>query len=189
MRRALILLMLLTGPVQAAPSAQTFAPAIQAALKSAPPRCARFPERPSAGHLGTYPPAFANSKAFTLYRAMQRQGLVTIRRGPFQQAGTTIKNAAFVDLTPKGQAAFFSDQLCYGKPVFQQVLRFTPVQEVMGFQTTQVTFSYTLTGIPTWARDATIAEALKLPNLDQPATGLANLVRRGDTWTVTAHQP
>lgn len=73
--------------------------------------------------------------------------------------------------------------------MFQQVLRFRPIREVLGSQAAQVTFSYTLSGVLAWARDPVIARALRLPDLDQPATGLANLVLNKGTWTVTAHQP
>lgn len=63
-------------------------------MKMALAQCARFPNRPRAGPVGTDRPEFADSTNFNLYRAMQCQGLLSIRRGPFQQVGTTVQNAA-----------------------------------------------------------------------------------------------
>jgi hypothetical protein len=87
-------------------------------------------------------------------------------------------------LTPAGERA--TSSFCYGHRQITSIDHFTPPAKANGFLETQVSYHYTVTEVPVWAKTKEIQDAF--PELEKAlagnATGKTTLANAGAGWQV-----
>ncbi|CAD6563196.1 hypothetical protein ACFQ3P_40195 [Paraburkholderia sabiae] len=90
------------------------------------------------------------------------------------------------ELTAKGQKYANRGALCYGKPRLQKLLKWDPVETVLGVSQTMAYFTYSIDDLPEWAKRPDVQAAL--PNMRDAIDGQNKttmqmpLMLDGDHW-------
>lgn len=128
------------------------------------------------------------------YDALFDQGLLTRTTGEKKVMIIASKQVTNYDLSDKGRSAWTADttqpgfgNFCYGHRTVQSIDSSTPNNGQPG-ATTQVTYHWSFTGAPDWAKAAETQNAFPQvrANLAGGGTGTATLVDTNNGWQVQA---
>lgn len=176
---------------QNAPSDALFGRLIQQALSKQAQLCKDFPIYSipvmDAPHYSVIAPEEQTADGRRFLAALARRGYLkytvstrdtTDPRGMIDPAGST-----FIDLTEKGKA-WIDDhgQVCYARAVFGKVVHYSVPSSLLGTTVTRITYTYTLTDIPDWARDKAIQTGLKLHLPSGPQEAQVSAALMSDGW-------
>ena len=127
------------------------------------------------------------------YDALVDQGLLLRTTAEKKEFVILSKQVTNYDLNDRGRSAWTADtnnpgfgNFCYGHRNVQTIDTSTPVPNLQPGATTQVTYHYTITGMPNWALATETQNAypdLKA-KLAGPSTGSATLVYSNKAWQV-----